>query len=43
MLILSSTCSGLQYWSVNPTSIYGNSKSKVFGNVKFLGEIPNNW
>ena len=40
MFILSSTSSGLEYWSVNHTSIYENSKLKVFKIIKFLGEIP---
>ena len=43
MLILSSISSGLEFWSVNHTSIYENSESKVFKNIKFLVEIPNNW
>ena len=43
MLILSSISSGLEFWSVNHTSKYKNSKSKVFKNMKCLGEISNNW
>ena len=43
MFILSSISSGLELWSVNHISIYENSKSKVFKNIKFLGEISNNW
>ena len=39
MFILSSICSSLE----NHTSIFENSESKVFKNVKFLGEIFNNW
>ena len=39
MFILSSICSSLE----NHTSIFENSESKVFKNVKFLGEISNNW
>ena len=43
MLILSSTSSGVEFWSVNQTSIYGNSESKVFKNITFSCEISNNW
>ena len=43
MFILSSISSGLEFWSVNHTSIYENSESNVFKNRKFLGEISNNW
>ena len=39
MLILSSISAGLELWSVNHTSRYENSESKVFKNVKFLGEM----
>ena len=42
MFILSSISSGLAFWSVNYTSIYENFELKVFGNIKFLGEIFNN-
>ena len=41
--ILSSISSGLEYWSVNHTSIYENSELKVFKKFKLLGEIFNNW
>ena len=41
--ILLSISSGLEFWSVNHTSIYKNSESKVFENVKMLGGISNNW
>ena len=41
MLILSSISSGLEFWSVNHTSIYENSESKVFKGIKLLGEIYN--
>ena len=34
---------GLEFWSVNHTSIYENSGSKVFKYTKFLGETSNNW
>ena len=43
MFILSSNSSGLEFWSVNHTSMYKNSESKVFKNIKLLGEISNNW
>ena len=43
MFILCSISSGLEFWSVNHTWIYENSESKVFKNIKFLGEIANNW
>ena len=43
IFILSSISSGLEFWSVNHTSIYENSESKVFKNIKCLGEISNNW
>ena len=42
MLILSSISSGLEFLSVNHTSIYENSESKMFKNINFVGEIPNN-
>ena len=37
MFILSSIASGLEFWSVNHTSICENSELKVL--QKFLGEI----
>ena len=43
MLSLSSISSGLEFWSVNQTSIYENSELKVFKNIKFLDEISNDW
>ena len=43
MFILSSISSGLEVWSVNYTSIYENCELKVFKNIKFLGELFNNW
>ena len=43
MFILSSISRGLEFCSVNHTSIYGNSESKSFRNKKFSGEINNNW
>ena len=39
----SSISRGLEFWSVNLTSIYENSELNVFKNIKFLGEILNNW
>ena len=35
--------SDLEFWPVNETSIYKNSKLKAFKNTKFLGDISNNW
>ena len=43
MFILCSISDGLEFLSVNHTSIYENPESKVFKNIKFLGEISNNW
>ena len=43
MFILSSISSGLEFWSVNQTSIYGNSELKGFKDITFLGEKSNNW
>ena len=43
MFILFSISSGLEIWSINHTSIYENSESKDFKNVRFLDEISNNW
>ena len=43
MFILSSISSGLEFWSVNHTSIYENTEWNVFKNIEFLGEICNNW
>ena len=43
MFILSCIYSGLEFWAVNYTSIYENSESNVFKNIKFLGEISTNW
>ena len=36
MFILSFTSSGLEFWSINDTSIYENSEVKVF-------KIQNSW
>ena len=43
MFILCSIPSGLRFWSVNHTEICENSESKLFQNIKFFGEISNNW
>ena len=43
MFILSSISRGLDFWWVNHTSIYEISEIKVSKNIKFLGEISNNW
>ena len=43
MFILSSISSGLEFWSVNQTSIYENFELKVLKNMKFFGEISSNW
>ena len=34
MFILSSISSGLEFWSVNHTSIYENSELRVFKNIR---------
>ena len=36
MLYLSSISSDLELWSVNDTSIYKNSESKIFENKNFV-------
>ena len=43
IFILPSISSGLEFWSVNHTSIYENSESKVFKNIRFLGKISSDW
>ena len=43
MFILFSISSGLEFWSVNHTSIYENYELKMFENIRFLDEISNNW
>ena len=43
MFISSSISGGLECWSVNHTSTYGNSELKAFKNIKLLGEISNYW
>ena len=42
MFSLFSISSGLEFWSVNYTSIYENSELKILKNIKFLSEICNN-
>ena len=41
MFILSSISNGLEFWSVNHTSIHENSKLNVFKNIKLFGKISN--
>ena len=41
MLISSSLSNGLEFWSINHTSIYENSESKVFKNIKCFHTIFN--
>ena len=43
MFILSFISRGLEFWSVNHTSIYENSDLKIFKNINFFGEISSNW
>ena len=43
MFILSSISGSLEFGSPNHTSIYENSESKDFKDIKFLGEIYNTW
>ena len=43
MFNLSSISSGLEFWSVNHTSIYENSELNVLENIKVIREIPINW
>ena len=38
MFILSSICSGLEFWSVCHSLISKNSELKFFKNIKVLGE-----
>ena len=42
MFILSSISSGLEFRSVNRTSIYENSESKASKDIKLLDGISNN-
>ena len=43
MYILSSISRGLEFCSVNHTSIYENSESNLCENRTFSGEVSNNW
>ena len=43
IFILPSISSVLEFWSVNYTSIYGNSELKDFEKIKFLDETFSNW
>ena len=45
MFISSFICKGLEFWkhTVKHILIYKNYDSKVFKNIKFSGEIFNNW
>ena len=43
MFILSSTSSGLEFWSVNHTSVYENSELEVFKNINFFSGISSYW
>ena len=42
MFILSSTSSGIEFWSVNHISIQENSELNIFKNLEYLHEISNN-
>ena len=37
MLVLSSISRGLEFWSVNHTSMHENYEIKVFKNIKMFG------
>ena len=43
MFILFYISRELEFWSVNHTSIYKNSESNVFKNIKSSGKMSNNW
>ena len=43
MFVLSSISTGLEFWSVNHTSIYKNSESQSFSKISFFSEVSNNW
>ena len=40
--ILSSICSGLEFWSVNHASICKNSELMIFYKITILGKISSN-
>ena len=41
MFVLPSISSGLEFWSVNHSSIYEDSQLNVFKSINFLGETSN--
>ena len=41
--IFSSISPDLLFWSVNHTTMHENSELNVYKNMKFVGEISNNW
>ena len=43
MFIFSSVSCGLEFWSVNHTSITWNSELIVCKKIKFVGEASSNW
>ena len=43
MFIWPSISRGLEFWSVNHTSLYENSQLKIFKNIDLLGKISSNW
>ena len=43
VFILCCISRGLEFLSINHTSVYKNFESKVFKNKKFVGEISSNW
>ena len=43
LMLCCSISIGLEFWSVNHTSIHKNSESNVLKNIKLSGEIFDNW
>ena len=43
IFVLSSISSGLEFWSIYRISIYIKIMEKFFRNIRFWGEISNNW
>ena len=43
MFTLSSISSSLELWSVHHFLVYENAELNVFKNIRFLGEMSNNW
>ena len=43
IFILFSFSGRSKFWSVTHTSIYENSESNFLQNIKFSGEVSNNW